>query len=85
MKIRTIGQAATSVRNFPSRIYSGEQLEACRQLGPEIRRVQPILPPQSRSTFTLDPGCSHSSCWLTHVLNARPQHTQSGGRDGSVA
>ena len=39
MKIRTIGQAAGSVRNFPSRIYNGEQLEACRQLGPEIRRV----------------------------------------------
>lgn len=39
MKIRTIGQAAGSVRNFPCRIYNGEQLEACRQLGPEIRRV----------------------------------------------
>lgn len=39
MKIRTMGQAAGSVRNFPSRIYNGEQLEACRQLGPEIRRV----------------------------------------------
>ena len=48
MKIRTIGQAATSVRNFPSRIYNGEQLEACRQLGPEIRRVH-ALPSQSRS------------------------------------
>ena len=48
MKIRTIGQAATSVRNFPSRIYNGAQLEACRQLGPEIRRVH-ALPPQSRS------------------------------------
>jgi len=41
MKIRTIGQAAGSVRIFPSRIYNGEQLEACRQLGPEIRRVYP--------------------------------------------
>lgn len=40
MKIRTIGQAAGSVRNFPSRIYSGDQLEACKQLGPEIRRVE---------------------------------------------
>lgn len=43
MKIRTIGQAAGSVRNFPSRIYSGEQLEACKQLGPEMRRVRPLL------------------------------------------
>ena len=43
MKIRTMGQAAGSVRNFPSRIYNGEQLEACRQLGPEIRRVRSVV------------------------------------------
>lgn len=43
MKIRTIGQAAGSVRNFSSRIYSGEQLEACKHLGPEIRRVRSLL------------------------------------------
>ena len=68
MKIRTIGQAAGSVRNFPSRIYSGEQLEACKQLGPEIRRVRSLLCVLQRQDFL---GAS-ATLWDIHSIIKPP-------------
>ena len=38
-KVRVLREAAKSVRDFPTRIWSGEMLEACRGIGAQFRMV----------------------------------------------
>lgn len=38
-KVRVLREAAMSVRDFPTRIWNGEMLEACRGIGAQFRMV----------------------------------------------
>ncbi len=43
VKTSSMGRAATSVREFPQRIYNAAMLESLPSIGPETRRVRALL------------------------------------------
>lgn len=61
-RVRGLAKAASSVRDFPVRIYNAEQLEACASVGPYYRKVQNV----STSKFMTQCGHSISIKYLQH-------------------